>query len=158
MCCVCLVRTFEIYFIFSQYKHLSIHFPLGTASVASHKFWYVVSSLFFVQRYFLSFSASLTHSSEACCSTYTYLWTSCVFSCYWFPVSDHRDPLDCKDIKPVSPKGNQPWIFIGRINVEAEVLKLWLPDMKSWLAGTDPDAGKDRRQREKGAAEDEMAR
>ena len=132
--------------------------PLGTASVVSHKFWYVVLPLFFVQRYFFSFSASLTHSSEACCSTYTYLWTSHVFSCYWFPVSDHCGPLDCKDIKPVSPKGNLPWIFTGRTNVEAEALKLWLTDVKSWLTGTDPDAGKDWRQKEKGATEDEMAR
>ena len=158
VCCVFLVRTFEIYFIFSQYKHLSINSPLGTASVASHKFWYVVLPLFFVQRYFFSFSASLTHSSEACCSTYTYLWTSHVFSCYWFPVSDHCGPLNCKDIKPVSPKGNLPWIFTGRTNVEAEALKLWLTDVKSWLTGTDPDAGKDWRQKEKGATEDEMAR
>jgi len=61
--------------------------------------------------------------------------------------------LDSKDIKPVSPKGNQPWIFIGRTDSEAEALVLWLPDAKSWLIGKDP--GKDWGQEEKTAAEDE---
>ena len=64
--------------------------------------------------------------------------------------------LDCKEIKPVNPKGNQSWIFIGRINVEAEAPILWPPDVKSWLIGKDPDAGKDWGQEEKGTTEDEM--
>ena len=61
-----------------------------------------------------------------------------------------ENPLDSKEIKPVSPKGNQPWIFIGRIDAEAEAPILWPPDVKSWLTGKDPDAGKDWRQKEKG--------
>ena len=65
-----------------------------------------------------------------------------------------KSPLDCKEIKPVNPKGNQPWIIIGRINAEA--LILWLPDAKSWLTGKDPDVGKDGGQEEKGTTEDEM--
>ena len=65
-------------------------------------------------------------------------------------------PLDCKEIKPVNPKGNQPWIFIGRTDAEAEAPILWQPDAKSWLIGKDPDAGKDWKLKEKGAAEDEM--
>ena len=65
-----------------------------------------------------------------------------------------ESPLDCKDIKPVHPKGNQPWIFIGRTDVEAEAPILWPPDAKSWLIGKDPDAGKDWRQKEKGMTED----
>ena len=52
-------------------------------------------------------------------------------------------PLDCKEIQPVHPKGNQSWIFTGRINAEAEALILWLPDAKKWLTGNDPDAEKD---------------
>ena len=67
-------------------------------------------------------------------------------------------PLDSKDIKPVYPKGNQLWIFIGRTDAEAEVLIFWPPDVKSQLIGKDPDAGKDWRQKEKGAVEDRMAR
>ena len=66
-----------------------------------------------------------------------------------------ESPLDCKDIQPVHPKGNQSWIFIGRIYAEAETPILWPPDAKRWLIGKDPDAGKDRRQEEKGTAEDE---
>ena len=66
----------------------------------------------------------------------------------------HESPLDCKEIKLVNPKGNQPWIFIGRTVAEAPTL--WPPDGKSGLIGKDPDAGKDWRQKEKGAAEDEM--
>ena len=64
--------------------------------------------------------------------------------------------LDCKEIKPVNPKGSQPWIFIGRTDAEAEALMLWPPDMKSRLIGKDPDAGKNWGQEEKGATEDEM--
>ena len=65
-------------------------------------------------------------------------------------------PLDSKEIKPVTPKGNHPWIFIGW--TDAEALKLWPLDAKSWLIGKDPDAGKDWRQKEKHGAEDEMVR
>ena len=61
-----------------------------------------------------------------------------------------ESPLDSKEIKLVNPKGNQPWIFIGRTDAEAEVPVLWPPDGKSWFTGKDPDAGKDRRQEEKG--------
>ena len=66
--------------------------------------------------------------------------------------------LDCKEIHPIHPKGNQPWIFIGRTDAVAEVkaLILWPPDAKSWLIGKDLDAGKDWRQEEKGTTEDEM--
>ena len=95
-------------------------------------------------------------------------------SCVWMWELDHKEgwapknwsfwtvvlektlesPLDCK-IKPVNPKGNQPWIFIGRTDVEAEAPILWPPDMKSRLTGKDPNARKDWVQ-EKGMAEDEM--
>ena len=65
-------------------------------------------------------------------------------------------PLDCKEIQPVNPKGNQSWIFIGRTNAKAEVPILWPPDVKSWLIGKDPNVRKDWGQEEKGATEDEM--
>ena len=67
-----------------------------------------------------------------------------------------ESPLDCKEIQPVNPKGNQPWIFTGRTDAEAEAPKLWPPNVKSWLTGKDPDAGKDWRHEEKEAAEDQM--
>ena len=66
-------------------------------------------------------------------------------------------PLDYKEIKPINPKGNQPWLFIGRTDAETEAPILWPPDAKSRLIGKDPDAEKGRRQEEKGATEDEMA-
>ena len=65
-----------------------------------------------------------------------------------------ESPLDRKEIKPVDPKGNQPWLFTGRTDAEAAIL--WPPDAKSWLIGKDPDAGKDWRQKEKGVSEDEI--
>ena len=68
-----------------------------------------------------------------------------------------ESPLDSKEIKLVSLKGNQPWIFIGRTDAEAEAPTLWPPDAKSWLIGKDPDAGKDWREEEKGMTEEEMA-
>ena len=67
-----------------------------------------------------------------------------------------ESPLDKKEIKPVNPKGNQPSIFIGRTDAEAEAPILWPPDVKSRFLGTDPDAGKDCVQEEKGSTEDEM--
>ena len=74
--------------------------------------------------------------------------------CFWTVVLE--SPLDCKEIQPVHPKGDQSWVFIGRTDVEAEIPKLWLPDVKSWLISKIPDAGKDWRQEEKGTTEDEM--
>ena len=71
---------------------------------------------------------------------------------------DSWESLGLKEIKPLNTKGNQPWIFIGKINAEAEAPILWPPDVKNWLNGKDPDAGKDWRQEEKGTAEDEMIR
>ena len=67
-----------------------------------------------------------------------------------------ESPLDCKEIQPVNPQGNQPWIVIGRTGAEAEAPILWPPDVKSWLTGKDPDTGKDWGQEEKGVTEDEM--
>ena len=68
-----------------------------------------------------------------------------------------ESPLDCKEIKPVNPKGNQSWIFIERTDAEAEAPILWPPDVKSWIIEIDTDAPKDR-QEEKRVAEDEMVR
>ena len=68
-----------------------------------------------------------------------------------------ESPLDCKEIKPVNPKGNQFWIFIGRTDAEAETPILWPCDMKNWLIRQHTDAGRDWRQKEKGTTKDEMA-
>ena len=65
-------------------------------------------------------------------------------------------PLDSKEVKPVNPKGNQPWIFLARTDAEAEAPILWPLDAKSQLIGKDPDAGKDWRQEENWTTEDEM--
>ena len=79
--------------------------------------------------------------------------------CFWTVMLKKtlESPLDRKEIKPVRPKGDQSWIFIGKTDAEAEAPILWSPDLKNWLLGKDPDAGKDRRQEEKGVIEDEMA-
>jgi len=65
--------------------------------------------------------------------------------CFWTVVLKQtlESPLDCKEIKAINPKGSQPWIFIGRTDAEVEAPKLWPPDVKTWLTGKDPDAGKD---------------
>ena len=72
--------------------------------------------------------------------------------CFWTVVLEKtlQSPLDCKEIQPVHPKGNQPWIFIGRTDAEAETPILWPPGAKNWLIGKDPNAGKDWRREEKG--------
>ena len=78
--------------------------------------------------------------------------------CFWTVVLEKtlESPLDCKEIQPVHPKGDQSWVFIGRSDVEAETPILWPPDEKSRLIWKDPDAGKDWGQEEKGMTEDEM--
>ena len=78
--------------------------------------------------------------------------------CFWTAVLEKtlESPMDCKEIQSVHPKGNQSWIFIGRTDAEAETPIFWPPDVKNWLIGKDPDAGKDWRQEQKGTTEDEM--
>ena len=73
-------------------------------------------------------------------------------SCFWTVVLEKtfESPLDCKEIQPVHPKGDQSWVFFGRTDAEAESPILWPPDAKSWLVGKDPDAGKDWGQEKKG--------
>ena len=79
--------------------------------------------------------------------------------CFWTVVLGKtlESPLDSKEIQPVNPNRNKPWLFIRRTDAEAEAQILWPPDIKSWPIGKDPDAGKDWRQEEKGLTEDEMA-
>ena len=75
---------------------------------------------------------------------------------FWTVVLEKtlESPLDCKEIQPVHPKGSESWIFIGRTDAEAETPILWPPDVKNWLIGKDPDAGKDWRREKKGMTED----
>ena len=78
--------------------------------------------------------------------------------CFWTVELEKilESPLDWKEIQPVHPKGDESWVFIGRTDVEAGTPVLWPHDVKSWLIGKDPDAGKDWGQEEKGTTEDEM--
>ena len=75
--------------------------------------------------------------------------------CFWIVVLDKtlKSPLDCKEIQPAHPKGDQSWVFIGRTDVEAETPILWPPHAKSWVIWKDPDSGKDWGQEEKGTTE-----
>ena len=77
---------------------------------------------------------------------------------FWTVVLEKtlESPLDCKEMKPVNPKGNQSWIFIGRTDTGAEAPILWPPDARNWLIGKDPDAGQNWRQEAKGTTEDKM--
>ena len=78
--------------------------------------------------------------------------------CFWTTVLEKtlESPLNCKEIKPVHPKGNQFWLFIGRTDAKAEAPTLWPPDEKIWLIGKNPDSEQDWRQEEKGMTEDEI--
>ena len=90
------------------------------------------------------------------CEIWTIMKGECwIIDTLWTAVLE-KSPLDFKEIKPVKHKENQPWIFIGMTDAEAEDSILWPPDVKNWLIGKDPDAGKDWRQEEKGMTEDEM--
>ena len=79
--------------------------------------------------------------------------------CFWTVVLEKtlESPLDCKEIQPVHPKGDQSWVFIGKTDAEAETPILWPPHAKSWLIGKDSDAGRDWGQEEKGLTEEEMS-
>jgi len=79
--------------------------------------------------------------------------------CFWTVVLEKtlESPLDCKEIQPVHPKGDQSWVFVGRTDAQAETPIVWSPHEKSWLIGKDPDAGRDWGQEENGTTEDEMA-
>ena len=106
-------------------------------------------------------------SSQSCgfSSSHVWMWElgykeSWASKNWYFPAPELKktlgSPLDSKEIQSVHPKENQSWIFIGRTDAEAEIPILWPPDVKNWLIGKDPDAGKDWRQEEKGTTEDEM--
>ena len=112
------------------------------------------------QRHYL---ANKGQSSESCgfSSSHVWMWESDYKEswvlknwCFWTVVLEKtlESPLDCKEIQPVHPKGNQSWIVIGRTDVEAPIL--WPPDVKNWHLRKDPDAGKDWRQEEKEMTED----
>ena len=121
----------------------------------------------FSQLYFLAvkaFTSAKHHTSYGFPSSHVWMWElnykeSWVPKnwCFWTVVLEKtlEIPLDWKEIKSISPKENQSWIFIGRTDAEAEIPILWPPDSKNWLIGKDPDPGKDWR-REKGTIEDEM--
>ena len=94
--------------------------------------------------------------------TFEEFWTEVLHGlnwCFWTVVLEKtlESPLDYKEIRPVHPKGDQSWVFIGRTDAEAETPVLWPPHSKSWLIWKDPDSGKDWGQEEKGTTEDEMA-
>ena len=78
--------------------------------------------------------------------------------CFWTVVLEKtlESPLDCKEIQPVHSEWDQSWVFIGRTDAKAETPVLWPPDVKNWLTGKDPDAGKDWKREEKGMTGDEM--
>ena len=116
------------------------------------------------QRYYF---ANKGPSSQGCgfSSSHVWMWEldykeSWVLKnwCFWTVVLEKtvESLLDCKEIQPVHPKGDQSWIFIGRTDAEPEAPILWPLDVKNWLIWKDPDTGKDWRQEEKGTTEDEM--
>ena len=116
------------------------------------------------QRYYL---VNKGPSSQSCGFSTSHVWMWELYYnesgvpknwCFWTVVLEKtlESPLDCKEIQPGHPEGDQSRIFCGRTDVEAETPILWPPDAKSWLFGKDPDAGKDWRQEEKGTTEDEM--
>jgi len=116
------------------------------------------------QRHYFGNKGPYTQSYHFC-SSHIWMWEldykeSWTLKNWWFWTvvleENLQSTLGCKKIKPVNPKLNQSWIFIGKMDAEAETLILWPPDGKKWLIGKDPDAGKNWKQEEKGITEDEM--
>ena len=116
------------------------------------------------QRYYFAYK-SLSSQNYGFSSSHVWMWELdskkgwvLQNSWLWTMVLEKtlESPLDCKDIKPVNPKGNQPWIFIRRTDAEVETLIIWPTDVKSWLTGKHPESRKDWGQEEKGTTEDEI--
>ena len=95
------------------------------------------------------------YGCERCTIRKAESWRIDAFLLWWLEKT-LENHLERKEIKPVNPKGSQLWMFIGRTDAEAEAPIFWLPDVKRWLIGKDPDAGKEKGQEKKGATEDEM--
>ena len=116
------------------------------------------SSFTFIKRLFSSFSLSAIRVVLSAFLTLLIFLPAILIPAWLHPAQHfpYESPLDCKEIQPVHPEGNQSWMFIGGTDVEAETPILWLPYAKRWLIWKDSDAGKDWRQEEKGMAEDEM--
>ena len=154
----------------------TVYIPLWKASFTQHVFeiypYYCVNQYFIpfycwlVQRHYFA-NKGPPSQGYGFSSGHVWMWE---LTCkenwalrnwwFWTVVLEKilESPLDCKEIQPVYPKGDQYWVFIGRTDVEAENPILWPPDVKSWLIWKDPDFGKDWRQEEKEMTEDEMVR
>ena len=124
---------------------------------------FLVKLIFLIKRYFyLSWSGVILNDETLEASPFLEKKQRCLLpqlkfnAVLWCWRRLFESPLDCKEIQPVHPRGNQSWVFIGRTDAEAETPILWSPDAKSWLLWKNPDAGKDWGQEEKGMTEDEM--
>ena len=126
----------------------------------NHKFWIIVTVHYFANK-------GPSSKSYGFSSSHVWMWVLDYKEswapqnwCFWTVVLEKilESPLDYKEIQPVHPKGDQSWIFIGRIDAEVETPILWPPVAKNWLVGKDFDPGKDWRWEEKGTTEDEMVR
>ena len=135
-------------------------FEISSLSVAS----FVIRQRIEKQRHYFA-DKGLYSQSHGFSSSHVWMWEldhkegwALKNWCFWTLVLEKtlESSLDCKEIQPVHSKGNQSWIFIGRTDAEAETPILWPPEVKSWLTGEDPNAGKDWRQEEKGTTEGEM--
>ena len=122
-----------------------------------------LDSIFKSRHYFAN--KSLSSQGAGFSSSHVWMWElDCEGSwaqknwCFWTVALEKtlESPLDCKEIQPVHPKGDQSWVFIGRTDAEAETPILWPSHAKSWLIGKDSDAGRDWGQEEKGTTEDVM--
>ena len=152
-------------FVFTQENNICNYLPFSQSLGYTS---FLFSELLRMHRYFLFFFSCRASSSTDKLLLVVYFSFSSAFLCLnqvdFISISSLR-PSSCPlalqvflhEIKPVTPKGNQPWTLIGRTDAKAEALILWLPDAKSWLIGKDLDAGKGWRQEEKGMTEDERA-
>ena len=107
-----------------------------------------INAFFFPSFIFISWRLITLQYCSGFCHTLTWISHGFTCQCFWTVVLEKtlESPLDCREIQPVNPKGNQSWICIGRTDAKAETPILWPPYMKCWLIGEDPDAGKDWRQ------------
>ena len=140
-----------------------MNFKWYLVHIGSTKLWFV--PMFLKDRYMFYGQRNYSCQGYGFSSGHVWMWEldykeswALKNWCFWTMVLEKtlESTLDCKEIQPVQPKVDQSWVFTGRTDIEAETPVPWPPDVKSWLIGKDPDAGKDWGQEEKGMTEDEM--
>ena len=145
--------TYLLFGVFETFFMIQCLINFGAVAWKAHDVYYLflLRVSYSIQKHYFA-NKGLSSQGYGFSSSHVWMWElDCTESwapknwCLWTVVLEKtlESPLDCKEIQPIHPKGDQSWVFIGRTDVEPETPKRWLHDAKSWLIGKEPDVGKD---------------